>query len=125
MRAPAAGFTLIEVMVAVAVLTTGLVGVMIAANRVLQGSVLVVNQMEATVLAQQRLAELELAMLTTGQPPSEKAGTAGRFRWVMETSPDAAHPDTPFQQWTATVAWAARPAERSVTLRRLAWVRAS
>lgn len=125
MRGVPAGFTLIEVMVAVAVLVGGLVGILLAANRVLAGSVLVMSQTQATVLAQQQLAELELAMLTTGRPPSEMSGTAGRLHWTTTTTADAVHPALPFQQWTATAAWTMRQAERSVTFRRLAWVRSS
>ncbi len=112
------GFTLVEVVVSVVVLAVGVTGMLIALGRILEGASLVVAEAQATQVAQDMLAEVELEALARGPAPPS-TGTHGRFQWAWRSDPDRHAPPRPLEIWTVTVTWPVRGQTRSLELTRV------
>lgn len=114
-----AGFTLVELLVAAVVLAAGLVGVLMALGRVLEGAAIIASEAQATVLAQHALDEMELAARARQALPV--GGQAGAVRWVTQVTPDR-DPRRPLETWAATVEWPVRQQMRAMHVSRV-WKR--
>lgn len=113
------GFTLVELAVTVAILVGGIVGILAALSRVLAGATTAVTMTQAAMMAQTRLAELEVAA-QTAPPPASETGTDDRFHWTTTVAPWGER--TAWQTRTATVTWTVRRVARDAVLQQVAWV---
>jgi len=109
------GFTLLEVMIAIAIIATALVTLLKAQNQNLRALTESADLTTATLLAKQKLAEVEIG----GFPDlAEEAGNFSegefsKFRWRRTVAP------TPFdrlREVTVQVFWEERKGVREVTL---------
>ncbi len=87
------GFTLIEIMIAVAILSLGLIMVLQGIARCSGLMNIAQNNLEATLLAEDKMAEMEIAVRQEGDPSFEGANGETEegnisLRWQVELSPD-------------------------------------
>lgn len=112
-----AGFTLLEVMIALAIVAIALVSLLGLANRSIGVQERLQRMTRATLLAQEKMTEIELASeaKTLVYEPAEGvfAEPFSDFRWHLEFT------DTPIPvvtQVTLTVAWGAEERNEAVDL---------
>lgn len=111
-----AGITLLELVVAVAVLSVGLAGVLTALGRILEGANQAALSAQANLLAEQVLGSMEIGGAALGGARIS-SGESGRFRWATQVvRPDS---QKPLEVWTATVTWVVRGQDRSMSLSRV------
>ncbi|MHB1397110.1 MAG: type IV pilus modification PilV family protein [Trichloromonadaceae bacterium] len=112
-----AGFTLLEIMIALAIVAIALVSLLGLANRSIAVQERLQRMTRGTLLAQEKMTEIELAAETKTLvfEPAEGifAEPFSDFRWRMEFA------DTPLPvvtQVTVTVAWGAEERNEAVDL---------
>lgn len=120
---PDSGFTLLEVIVALAILAAGVLGL----AEMLSGSLRLAagarDLSAAAVYASQRMEE---ALLAPRPGEGEESGLFGeKYRWVMRTTWLPPEPDVPFRpvRVEVSVRWRDGDAERSVDLAATRWER--
>ena len=120
------GVTLVEVAVAATVLGVGIVGLLMAMGRILDGAVVAVTTAQAMGVAEGALGEMELlALAPRPVAPAEGHDDSDRFHWTVAVTPDPGSPRKPLATWAATVLWKARERdreERAIRLSRVVWV---
>lgn len=120
------GVTLVEVAVATMVLGIGIVGLLMAMGRILDGAVVAVTTAQAMGVAEGALGEMELlALAPRPVGPAEGHDESDRFHWAVVVTPDPDSPQKPLATWSATVLWKARQRERqerAIRLSRIVWV---
>jgi general secretion pathway protein I len=123
--ARSSGFTLFEVVVALAIAAMGLGALMAATSQGLGNAQLADRYIEATRRAQSRLAELGKATLLV--PGVQSGDDGGGFSWRVRIAPPATHDAPPangvpalaLYTVEATVSWQSGGASRSVSLQSL------
>lgn len=116
-----AGFTLLEVIVALTILAAGIAGIIALLTGSLRLSGSARDLSDASIYASQRLEE---ALLSPVAAPGEESGRFGeRYRWTVRTSLAPDDPDVPFRtvRIEVRVAWDDGQDERSVTLSATKW----
>ena len=119
------GFTLLEVIVALAILGAGLMGLLELLSGSLRLSGTARDTNAASVYASQRMEE---ALLAPRPVEGVETGLFGeRFRWTMETSFLPEEEQVPFRptRINVTVAWDDGAQERAVSLAAIRWDRKS
>ncbi len=116
------GFTLLEVLIAFAILTVSLAAVYEVLASGARRSARLSERMPALALAESLLAEHVVRPLDT---PSSQSGTKGPYRWTVTIAPSPTNaPDAlPVVTVTSDVSWGATADSRRVTLRELAFAR--
>ncbi len=79
-------FTLIEVLIAVVVLSTGIVLVLQGLHGILTVWEAAVDRMRSVMLAREQMTEVLLSV-TDGEAPEAGAGGAGQYLWRVEVEP--------------------------------------
>lgn len=112
-----AGFTLLEIMIALAIVAIALVSLLGLANRSIAVQERLQRMTRATLLAQEKMTEIELAAEAKTLVFEPAAGVFAEpfsdFRWRLEFA------DTPLPvvtQVTVTVAWGAEERNEAVDL---------
>ena len=111
------GFTLLEVMIALAIVGIALVSLLSLANRSIAVNTRLQKITQATLLAQQKMSEIEAAASQSGAGTTEQNGTFDSpfdgYRW------EVAYHDTPLQsvqEVVVTVLWGERQKNEMVDL---------
>ena len=110
------GFTLIETMIAMAILAIGLLAVASMQITAFQGNRAARLQTEAVALAAQQLEELgalpyDDARLASGSHSESGVGPAGQYDLEWQIAPDSPLPET--KTITLTVGWNSRGGQRN------------
>lgn len=112
----AAGFTLMEVLVAMTILSVGLLGVAGLTTGVIKGNLYSKNVTSATVVAEQMIEEVQRVGYTNA---NSLAGTAtvsmGGTTYTRQTTVNNATPEANMKEVIVTVSW--NPGNYSATLR--------
>ena len=119
------GFTLNEILVAIALIVIGVLGFSVNTIGVIQGNFISNNVTVATSLAQDKLEELKAQTSFTNvtdspdpnNPITETGASGGRFTrtWTIKERPDLTPHDTILKEVDVTVSWRDY-ISRSVTL---------
>jgi general secretion pathway protein I len=121
-RANSSGFTLIEVVVALAIAALGLGALMAAAGSGLENARLADQFIEATRRAQSRLVQVGATMPL--EPGEQSGDDGGGFSWRLRISPVAFHAATPqsgqqpltLYNVEVTIGWLSGRTTRTVSL---------
>ena len=110
------GFTLIETMIAMAILAIGILAVTSMQITAFQGNRAARRQTEAVALAAQQLEELgalpyDDARLASGSHSESGVGPAGQYDLEWQIAPDSPLPET--KTITLTVGWNSRGGQRN------------
>lgn len=117
------GFTLLEVIVALAILAAGIVGLVAMFSGSLRLAEGTREISEVSVLASQRMEE---ALLVPDPAPGEESGDFGeKYRWTTRTAFLSPEEDSPFQpvRIEVIISWDDAGQERSVDLSATRWIR--
>jgi len=111
------GFTLLEIMIALAIIGSALIACLTLANRSVFSNDEVQRITTATMLAQHKMSELEtesrLGELDTSELQGEWEEPYQQYRWEVEYS---ATPVSGVQQVTVSVLWGKKARNEEVTL---------
>ena len=102
------GFTLIEIMISIAILSTGLIIVLQGLTHCLSILRIAGNNLETSLLAEDKMAELEIATKENKATFSKNTSGAAQsgniaFNWQIQLTPDSEYED--LQEARATVSW--------------------
>lgn len=117
----ARGFSLLEVIVALALLAAGLVGLVALFSGSLRLAAGTREISEVSVLASQRMEE---ALLVSDPAPGEESGFFGeKYRWTTRTTFPPPEEESPFQpvRIEVIISWDDGGQERSVDLSATRW----
>lgn len=108
------GFTLLELIVAIAILSFGLVGVLQAISAALAASRLAEDYSTAAILAEQKMAELSVSVedLEAGEDSGDFGELFPRFAWSCRVEDSGVEG---LLQATVVVSWRSGQRERSFT----------
>ncbi len=101
------GFTLLEVLLATVILAGGLLIVLQAINRSIRGVALSRQYTIASLLAQQKLAELEAGLLSAGETEGDFGEEYPDYLWEISVM-GRGELDVDLEEVTLVVSWAGR-----------------
>ncbi len=112
-RPATAGFTLLEIMIALAIVAIALIALLGLLQRSITANDLAQRVTRATLLAQEQLALIEAGLVTITEEEQSFAAPDADYRWRVEVSPA---PVSGIQQIELIVAWGDEDRNEAVRL---------
>jgi len=90
-NAPKRGFSLLELLVAIAILSVGIIFILQALSFCARSSGIAADTLNALILAEDKLQELQYQEKTNASSQMNSSGVTGKYRWdyALEISPPA------------------------------------